>query len=103
MRHLGAIQQFRCEYPGRPVHPTLYILLATWPLLIVRGLYGIFSSVVLLFNHFSPSDYGQEGLTSSFVIGEYILSTTMEWTSCALLMLTYVSSHNDSKNGNLWE
>jgi hypothetical protein len=98
-----SIRQFRREHPGRPVHPTLYILLATWPLLIVRGLYGILSSVVPLFNYFSPSNYGPDGLTSSFVISEYILSTTMEWTSCALLMLTYVSSRNDPKKGHLRE
>jgi len=42
-----SIRQFRREHPGRPVHPTLYILLATWPLLIVRGLYGILSFRVL--------------------------------------------------------
>jgi len=43
------------------------------------------------------------GLTASFVVSEYILSTTMEWLSCLLLMLTYVTSLNDSKKGNMTE
>jgi hypothetical protein len=42
-------------------------------------LYGILSTVVPLYNYFSPSDYGQDGLPSSFVISGYIFSTTMEW------------------------
>jgi len=100
-----AIRQFKREHPGGRVHPTLYLLLATWPLLFVRGLYGILSSVVTAFNYFSPSNYGEHGLTNNFLASEYILSTTMEWSSCALLMLTYVTSRNDPKKGGLkeWE
>jgi hypothetical protein len=96
------IRQFKRERGGR-VHPTLLLLLATWFLLFVRGLYGILSSVVPVFNYFSPSNYGEHGLTASFVISEYLLSTTMEWTSCALLMLTYVTSRQDPKKGDLRE
>jgi hypothetical protein len=91
------IQQFKRENPGVRVHPTLYVLLATWPLLFVRGLYGILCSVLTAFSYFSPSNYDEHGLTVSFVVSEYILSTTMEWTSCTLLMLTYVTSRNDPK------
>jgi hypothetical protein len=97
-----AIRQFKRERGGR-VHPTLLLLLAIWPLLFVRGLYGILSSVIPAFNYFSPSNYGEHGLTASFVISEYFLSTTMEWTSCALLMLTYVTSRNDPRKGDLKE
>jgi hypothetical protein len=97
---IDTIREYKREHPGRRVHLSLYILLATWPLLFVRGLYGILSAVVTAFNYFSPSNYGPDGLTDSFVISEYILSTTMEWTSCALLMTTYYTSRNDPKKGN---
>jgi hypothetical protein len=98
-----AIRQSKREHPSRHVHPTLYLLLATWPLLFVRGLYGVLSSSVTAFNYFSPTNYGEHGLTTSFVVSEYILSTTMEWISCLLLMLTYVTSLNGSKKGNMEE
>ncbi|GLB41454.1 hypothetical protein LshimejAT787_1000540 [Lyophyllum shimeji] len=90
-----AIVQYRRERPGKKVHPTLLILLAAWPLLFVRGVYGILAGVYPSFNYFNPNNYGEHGLTDAFVISEYILSTTMEWTSCALLMLTWVASRND--------
>jgi hypothetical protein len=95
-----SIIQFRRERGGA-VHRTLLLLLAVWPLLFVRGLYGILSSVVPIFNYFSPSNYGAHGLTVGFVVSEYILSTTMEWSSCALLMLTYITSLDDPKKGDL--
>jgi membrane-associated HD superfamily phosphohydrolase len=93
----NVIQQSKREHPEKRIHPTLIILLATWPFLFVRGLYGLLSALVPTFNYFNPINYGDTGLTSSFVISEYILSTTMEWTSCALLMATYITSRNDPK------
>ena len=99
---IDAIVQFKRERGGA-VHRTLLFLLAVWPLLFVRGLYGILSSVVTTFNYFSPSNYGESGLTVGFVVSEYILSTLMEWLSCALLMLTYVTSLNDPKEGDIME
>jgi hypothetical protein len=95
-----AIRQCQREKSGR-IHPTLLVLLATWPILFIRGLYGILSAVLPAFNYFSPSNYDDEGLTDAFVISEYILGTTMEWTSCALLMLTYVTSRNDPKKADV--
>lgn len=89
-----AMQQYKREHQGK-VHPTLYILLTAWPLLFVRGVYGILSGVLPAFNYFNPDNYGADGLKEAFVISEYILSTTMEWASCALLMLTYATSRND--------
>ena len=91
-----AIKQCKRENSGR-VHHTLWVLLAIWPLLFVRGLYGVLSAVLPAFNYFSPSNYDSEGLTDAFVISEYILGTTMEWTSCALLISTYLASRNDPK------
>jgi hypothetical protein len=93
-----AIRQ--CKREHSRVHPTLYLLLATWPFLFVRGLYGILASALTVFNYFAPSNYGPYGLTTSFVVSEYILSTTMEWSSCALIMLTYLTSRNDPKKGD---
>ncbi|KAG6814992.1 hypothetical protein H0H87_005981 [Tephrocybe sp. NHM501043] len=92
---LHAIRQYRRERPGRFIHPTLCILLVVWPLLFVRGVYGILSGLYPPFNYFYFGNYDREGLKDSFVISEYILSTAMEWASCALLMLTYVTSRND--------
>jgi len=100
---IDSIHQYKQDHPDTRVHPTLYLLLATWPCLFVRGLYGILSPVVTMFNFLSPSNSGPDGLTDGYVISEYLLSTTMEWISCALLMMTYVSSRNDQKKGNLKE
>jgi len=91
---LDSIRSSKRENGGR-VHPTLWILLVCWPLLFVRGVYGILSGVLPAFSFFNFDNYGEHGLKTSFVVSEYILSTTMEWTSCALLMLTYVTSLND--------
>jgi len=100
---LDTIRNYKREHPDRRVHPTLYILLAVWPLLFVRGVYGVLSAVITDFNYFAPSNYTPYGLTDSFVISEYVLSTTMEWTSCALLMTTYYTSRGDPPKGDLKE
>lgn len=77
------------------VHPTLWLLLATWPLLIIRGVYGVVASVLSAFSFFNPENYGADGLSPSFVTNEYILSVLMECASCVLLMLIFWSSHHD--------
>ena len=93
----------RNSYNGKSVHPTLYLLLSTWPLLFVRGLYGVLSGVLPAFNYFNPSNYGADGLIDSFLTSEYIMGTTMEWTSCTLLLLTYFTSIRDPKKGDFME
>lgn len=100
---LDSISQSRRENPGRSIHPTLYILLATWPLLFVRGIYGVLAGVLPAFNYFNPDNYEEHGLSNSYITSEYIMGTTMEWTSCALLMATYLTSRNDPKKGDLVE
>ena len=90
---LDSIRSYKRE-KGK-IHPTLWILLVCWPLLFVRGIYGILSGVLPAFSYFNPANYGETGLKAGFIVSEYILSTTMEWTSCALLMLTFVTSLND--------
>jgi len=98
---VDTIRQSRREKPEKGTHPTLLLLLATWPLLFVRGLYGVMSGVLPAFNYFNPNNYGETGLITSFVISEYIMGTTMEWTSCTLLMTTYLTSQNDPKKAEL--
>ena len=69
----------------------------------MRGLYGILSGVLPAFNYFNPDNYGPTGLKDSFLVSEYIMGTTMEWTSCTMLMLTYFTSRDDepTKKGDL--
>ena len=98
---VDTIRQSRREKPEKGTHPTLLLLLATWPLLFVRGLYGVMSGVLPAFNYFNPHNYGQTGLNASFVTTEYIMGTTMEWTSCTLLMATYLTSRIDPKKADL--
>ena len=98
---VDTIRQSRREKPEKGTHPTLLLLLATWPLLFVRGLYGVMSGVLPAFNYFNPHNYGHTGLNASFVTTEYIMGTTMEWTSCTLLMTTYLTSRNDPKKADL--
>ena len=99
---VDSISQWRLENPDQATHPTLLLLLATCPLLFVRGLYGVMSGVLPVFNYFNWKNYGPWGLIDSFVISEYIMATTMEWTTCTLLMLIYLTSRNDPKKDD-WE
>ena len=98
---LDTIRQSRWENPGKRTHPTLLVLVAIWPFLFVRGLYGVMSGVLPAFNYFNPANYEEKGLRTSFVISEYIMGTTMEWASCTLLMITYLTSRNDPKKADL--
>ncbi len=73
------------KYP----HPTLIIIFVVWPLLIVRGFYGLLSPFVDPFNYFVLDNYDSHGLTLKFITYEYVLGTTMEWLSCASLIGTW--------------
>jgi len=53
------------------------------------------------FNYFNLDNYGESGMTTSFIISEYIMGTAMEWISCTLLMLTYFTLVNDPEVDNL--
>ena len=98
---LDAIRPSREENPSKRTHPTLLILLAIWPCLCIRGLYGVMSGVLPAFNYFNPDNYGETGLKDSFLASEYVMGTTMEWVSCTMLMLTYITSRNDPKKADL--
>jgi len=97
---VDTIRQSRRENPGRGTHPTLLIFLVICPLLLIRGLYGVMSCAIPVFNSFDLNNYGETGIITSFVINEYIMGTTMEWTSCALLMATYITSRNDPQKAD---
>jgi hypothetical protein len=94
------IRQSHHENPCKRTHPILLLLLATCPL-IVRGVYGVMSGVLPSFNYFNPDNYGESGMTSSFVISEYVMGTATEWISCTLLMLTYFTSVKDPEVDDL--
>ena len=99
---LDTIHQARLENPYKRIHPTLLILLVIWPCLFTRGVYGVLSGILPAFNYFNPDNYDATGLTNAYLASEYIMGTTMEWVSCALLMLTYITSRNDPKKAD-WE
>ena len=87
------ISRQECRRKCHNTHPTLSILLVVWPLLFVRGIYGLLAAIVPIFNYFNFNNYTTHGLKDSFVISEYILGTSMEWMSCVLLMLTWFTSY----------
>ncbi|KIM37943.1 hypothetical protein M413DRAFT_76503 [Hebeloma cylindrosporum] len=98
---VDTIHQSRLENPTKRTHPTLLVFLAIWPCLFVRGMYGILSGVLPAFNYFNPDNYEATGLKNSFIVSEYLMGTTMEWVSCTLLMVTYLTSRNDPKKADL--
>jgi hypothetical protein len=98
---LDTIRQSRSENNKRRTHPTLLIFLAIWPCLLIRGLYGVLSGVVPAFNYWNPDNYGATGLKDAFIVSEYIMGTTMEWVSCTMLMVTYLTSRDDPKKADL--
>jgi hypothetical protein len=89
------------DKPLLAVHPTPFVLLAVWPLLLIRWLYGLLSGLLPVFNHFDSRNYTADGLSGAFVVSEYILGTPMEWTSCLLGMFTYFTPRNDPRKAYL--
>ena len=98
---LDTIHQSRLENPNKRTHPTLLILLAIWPCLFTRGMYGVLTGCLPAFSYFNLDNYNATGLKISFLASEYGMGTTMEWVSCTLLMLTYITSRNDPKKADL--
>lgn len=70
---------------GRTV---LLLLLATLPLMLVRGVFGICQAVVNSLNYYYPGIYTDSGFTDDFVIKETVLAAAMEWSTCAILLST---------------
>jgi hypothetical protein len=88
---VNTISQSRRENPRKGTHPTLLILLTIWPLLFIRGLYGVMSGILPTFN------FGEGGLAHSFITSEYFIGNVMEWSSCFLLILNYFAPQNHTK------
>lgn len=64
------IKQSRREVPSRPFygHPTLLILVLTWPFLGVRGIFGVLQAVLTKLNYYYPGNYNETGFIDQFVI-----------------------------------
>jgi hypothetical protein len=76
--------------PRRGIHPTLWILIAAWPLLLVRGIFGLLQSQVRLINYADVGAYqgdgkGGIGFKKEFLVLEGVCAILMEWGACSLL------------------
>jgi hypothetical protein len=92
---VNTISQSRRENHHKGTHPTLLILLTVWPLLFIRGLYGVMSGIL------PTSNFREGGLAYSFVTSEYCVGNVMEWSSCFLLILTYFAPQNHTKKSDV--
>lgn len=68
------------------------------PFLLVRGIFGILSIYIDNMNYFELSNYMSGGVNKNLVIYEYVLATTMEFLTAAVLMTRYFArkpNHNE--------
>ncbi|SPO30983.1 uncharacterized protein UTRI_05380_B [Ustilago trichophora] len=79
------------ENKSRPwyAHPTLLLLLLTWPFLAVRGGFGVAQALLPDLNYFNSEVYDANNLTAQFVTEESCFVTMMEFISAAILTATY--------------
>ncbi|SPO30763.1 uncharacterized protein UTRI_05380 [Ustilago trichophora] len=70
-------------------HPTLLLLLLTWPFLAVRGAFGVAQALLPDLNFFNSEVYDANNLTAQFVTEESCFVTMMEFISAAILTATY--------------
>ncbi|SJX64568.1 uncharacterized protein SRS1_15385 [Sporisorium reilianum f. sp. reilianum] len=73
-------------------HPTLLLLLITWPFLVVRGIFGVLQAVLPDLNYFNSEVYDANNLTQQFVTEEICMVTMMEFISAAILTSTYFAT-----------
>lgn len=59
------------------------------PFVTVRGIFGVMSIYIKSMNYFDIGNYSKDGLTSKFVIYEYVLATTMEFIAGVIYVGTY--------------
>ncbi|GAA5843323.1 hypothetical protein JCM11251_007285 [Rhodosporidiobolus azoricus] len=76
----------------RQADRTIALITTLWPFLTVRGVYGIISVVLPAYSYSSSQAYTEDGFTSTFLIGEHVLGTAMEWLACGCLIATHYSS-----------
>ncbi|QLG74431.1 hypothetical protein HG535_0G03140 [Zygotorulaspora mrakii] len=77
-------------------HFTISIFLAS-PFLLVRGIFGILSIYVKDMNRIQLSNYINDGVTSKYVIYEYVLGTTMEFVAGTILISNYFLAQRKNK------
>ncbi|CDR88757.1 uncharacterized protein SPSC_05589 [Sporisorium scitamineum] len=73
-------------------HPTLLLLLITWPFLMVRGIFGVLQAVIPDLNYFNSEVYDANNLTQQFVTEETCMVTMMEFISAAILTSTFFAT-----------
>lgn len=71
--------------------PLTAVLLAGPPLL-VRGAFGIIAALVDDYNYYDFSNYSATGLKIKFLIGEYLMGTTMEYLATMILLLSHFAA-----------
>lgn len=65
---------------------TTKALFATFPFLLVRGIFGILSIFISRMNYFQLSNYDEHGLSAYFIACEYTMATTMEFIAACILL-----------------
>lgn len=78
--------------------PMVYLVLAAVPFLFVRGIYGLLSPFVPIFNYFDMSNYTADGVSTGFVVCEYILGAAMEFVAASILISSYFFLNRDRNN-----
>ncbi|GAA5820838.1 hypothetical protein JCM11251_001837 [Rhodosporidiobolus azoricus] len=91
---LAAVQAFLllCVHAFRQKRDrTLSLIALTWPFLTVRGVYGLMSVIMDQYSYGNMDVYTDSGFTSTFLVGEHVMGTAMEWIACGLLISTFFS------------
>ncbi|KAG5360085.1 hypothetical protein CJU89_3139 [Yarrowia sp. B02] len=71
--------------------PLVAVLLAGPPLL-VRGAYGIIAALVDDYNYYDFNNYSAAGIKTKFIVGEYLMGTTMEYLATMFLLLSHFTT-----------
>lgn len=71
--------------------PLTAVLLAGPPLL-VRGAFGIIAALVDDYNYYDFNNYSDSGLKIKFLLGEYLMGTTMEYLATIVLLLSHFTT-----------
>ncbi|KAA8916555.1 hypothetical protein TRICI_001281 [Trichomonascus ciferrii] len=67
----------------------VYATLIAWVPLFARGVFGLLSCFLDSLNYFDISNYTADGISTKFIVCEYVLGATMEFIGAALLLSTY--------------
>ncbi|CAN6648275.1 hypothetical protein TRVA0_023S00364 [Trichomonascus vanleenenianus] len=67
----------------------MYALLAAWPFLFIRGIFGLLSVFISDINYFDLHNYTANGISPRFIACEYVLATSMEYIAACLILSTY--------------